>query len=973
MKRGKIYATLICLIWAIFSFAQPNQIDPELAKQLQNKSSLEDIMNTVLGYYKQSKPALFSQTNPEAPLQKGNPLNKWLRWAMENSNRLEENGHLTDYAVKNFEAAMSVNQTAGTETPINQNSNTGAWGFIGPFNTNYGSNAQNFRGLGRVDRIAFHPTDPNILYVGTPAGGLWRTTNNGTNWTLLTKYLPSPGISGIVVSSSNPNIIYILTGDGDSNLGGGLVNLMGYVRRSVGVLRSTDGGNTWVQMGALPGSNAQTVGYKLVQNPTNASILMAATNNGLYRTTDGGVNWTQVRNGRFWDVVFRHNSNTTVYATGDGGDRFIRSTNGGVTWSSVVTYSPTSVAPSSTGRGQISVGVSATAVVYVLWGGVPSDGNFRGLFKSVDAGVTFTRQATTPNILGGDDDGGDDRDQSSYDLGIAVRPTNSTNITTAGLTLWGSTNSGVTMVKRTSFRESGSFPYIHPDVHDVKYHPTSGWLYAASDGGMFRSDDNGATWDDISPGITTTQYYRASGFEGNSSLILGGAQDNGVLLRTGNTSTYRFVLCCDGFDAIFRPDDATRGYTSMNTGVFRFNSLNGGASDISPSVNGKWFSNLATHPSNGAILYVGADSFHRSVDGGNNYERQSNINVGWALTSCPSNVNRLYGAGGNSPWAGSGNIRRSDDQGDSWTTINGTTFAPTNQKVTSIGVRPNNSATVWATIGGFSAANKVFRTTNGSSNPPTWTNVTGSLPNVPINCVAVTSNNDAYIGTDIGVYYRSATMSDWIPFFNFLPRVPVTSLILNETAGVIKAVTFGQGIWESAVYSTCPSSVAVGSIVGYKLFEAGTVLTASGTVSGGAVTEAYLKSGNRIDFMPGFAAIAGNVIVKAYIAPCGNGIPTPNSTGAPESIQDDLTTNYPYGAILKMPVKKELSSKISIPEDGNYRLVVTNENGETIGIALPATPLTKGIHRFPMMPQQYPGCYYLELWKDEIRCDRKEW
>jgi len=973
MVKGKIWSTLAGAIFSIISFAQPNQIDPELASQLQNKNRLEDIMNTVLGYYKQSKPQLFNQTASNAESQKGNPLNKWLRWAMVQSNRLDDKGHLTDYEARNFQVAMALNQTVGTEVPITQNSNTGSWNFIGPNNTIYGTSPQNFRGLGRVDRITFHPTDANTIYVGTPAGGLWRTTNNGTSWSLLTKYLPSPGISGIVVSTANANIIYILTGDGDSNLGSGLVNLMGYVRRSVGVLRSTDGGNTWQQMGELPGSNAQTVGYKLVQNPTNANILIAATNDGLYHTTNGGFNWTRVRTGRFWDVVFRHNSNVTVYATGDGGDRFIRSTDGGVNWSSTITYSPVSESPSNTGRGQISVGVSATAVVYVLWGGVPSAGNFRGLYKSVDGGGTFTRQSTTPNILGGDDDGGDSRDQSSYDLGIAVQPTNSTQIITAGLTLWGSTNSGTTMVKITSFRESGSFPYIHPDVHDIKYHPSSGWLYAATDGGMYRSNDNGITWTDISPGINTTQYYRASGFEGNSNLVIGGTQDNGVLLKTGISATFRFILCCDGFDAIYRPDDATRGYTSMNTSVFRFNNLNGGASDISPSEGDKWFSNLATHPSNGAILYVGADSFHRSIDAGANYERQSNVSMGWALTSSNSNVNRLYGAGGSSPWAGTGAIRRSDDQGDNWTTINGSTFAPTNLKVTSIGIRPNNSSNVWATIGGFSAANKVFRTFNGSSNPPIWANVTGSLPNVPINCVAVTANNDAYLGTDIGVYYRSSTMSDWIPFFNFLPRVPVTSLILNETAGVIKAVTFGQGIWQSPVYSTCPANTAVGNISGYKLFEAGTSLTANGTIFGGVATEAYLKSGNRIDLLPGFAALAGNEIVKAYIGPCGNGLPTPNNAGGTESIKDDLTTNYPYGAIMKMPVKKDLHSEIIIPEEGTYSLIVTNEAGETIGTAIPPTVLNKGVHRFPMMPQQYPGCFYLELWKDQIRCDRKEW
>lgn len=969
------YITALCfwLLAGAVAYAQPRQIDSALAGQLANKTKLEDIMNTVLSYYQSTAPQLMN-ADATAEAQKGNPVTKWARWALMNANRLDEQGNITDYAVRNFYAAMEANKAGLHQVPIEQNSNVGSWTFIGPTNTAYGTSPQNFRGLGRVDRIAFHPTDANTIYIGTPAGGLWRTTDNGTNWTNLTRYLPSPGISGIVVNSDNPNIIYILTGDGDSNLGGGLVNLMGYVRRSVGVLRSDDGGTTWRQTSELPNSNANTVGYKLVQNPTNANILIAATNDGLYRTTNGGTSWTRVRTGRFWDVAFRHNSNTTVYATGDGADRFIRSTNGGETWGNAINYDPANTAPVNTGRGQIGVGVSATAVVYVLWGGVTGEGSFRGLYRSGDAGVTFARQTTTPNVLGNDDDGQDDGDQSAYDMAMAVRPTNSAHITVAGTTLWGSTNSGTTMVKRTSFRESGTFAYIHPDVHDVRYHPTSGWLYAATDGGMYRSNDNGVTWTDISPGINTTQFYRGSGFDADANVFIGGTQDNGVLYRPNNTNTFRFVLCCDGFDAKLRPNDATQGYTSMNDNLFRLNNLNGGGTGIRPTVNRKWFHNIATHPTNGAILYVGADSFHRSTNGGTNYVAQVAVNMGWYLTSCPSNTDRLYGAGGNSPWAGTGNIRRSDNRGDTWTNINGTTFAPTNLKVTCIGVRPNNSAHVWATLGGFNATNKVFRTTDGGANPPTWTNMTGSLPNVPVNCVVVDANNNAYIGTDIGVYYRGSNMNDWVPFFNFLPRVPVTSLILNEDAGTIRAVTFGRGVWQSAMYSTCPAILSVGSIFGYKVYEAGTELNINGTVSGGAITEAYAKSGNRINLLPGFAALSNNEIFRAYIAPCGNGIPTPGSAGdTPETVpRPTLTTNFPFGSILATPTKAQRSITIQVPEAAIYSLHILSETDTPVGILMDKHTLQPGEHTIPIAVASFSGAFKVVLLQGDVVADIKE-
>lgn len=951
-------------------FAQPKGKDSVLSGKLAGISRLEDIMKTVEEYYGQKYPSL-SMLSGENIDPKGNPMTKWARWAYENSNRLDEKGNLTDYAGRTFreyQAFVDKNASLGIEPQSNQ----GSWSQLGPFNTTYGSNAQLYRGLGRVDRIAFHPSNPNTIFVGTPAGGLWRTTDNGSSWSNMTKYLPTPGISGIVVSWNNANTIYILTGDGDSD-GGGFVESMGYIRRSVGVLKSTDGGNTWYQTGNFPSSTSNLTGYKLIQNSGDANVLLAATSEGIYKTENGGTSWTRVRSGIFFDIVYRSGSTTTVFATGStNADMFIRSTTDGDTWSNSIGWSPSTPSP---GRGQIGVGTSNSTVVYILYGPVTDTGFYTGLFRSSDVGLNFTRQGRTPNILGGADNGQDIRDQSGYDLGIAVDPANSNNIITAGLTIWSSSNAGTNMTHRTSFNEGGSFAYIHPDVHDVKYHPTSGWLYAATDGGMFRSNDDGVTWTDISPGIATTQFYKGAGFEGNVNLFLGGAQDNGVMYRPNATSNFRFILCCDGFESVFYPNDASKAYSAMNTSVFRLN-LNGGGTDISPWVNGKWFINVATHPSDGNILYVGADSICRSDNQGVNYPSRVAINGAWAMATCPSNVNRVFAAGGNTPWAGTGNIRRSNDQGANWTNINGTTFAPTNLKVTGIGVRPTSSDFVWATIGGFSAGNKVFRTSNATGSPPTWTNVSGSLPNVPVNCVAVDDNNNAYIGTDIGVFYRGAGMSDWIPFFNYLPRTPVSALILNQTEGVIKAVTFGHGVWQSPVYSDCPANQSVGgNVVGYKVFEAGSLLSSTAIVSGGDVTEVFYKSGNSIQLNPGFTATQGNAGFKAYIGPCGNGIPTMDSVTTERTSlmrREGNTTNFPLGAITLTPGGGSGEIVFNVPVAGIYRLQATDKEGNEVGILMPPTEFSNGIHHITSgkMPT---GTFYIRLWRENSLCDTKEW
>jgi hypothetical protein len=242
--------------------------------------------------------------------------------------------------------------------------------------------------------------------------------------------------------------------------------------------------------------------------------------------------------------------------------------------------------------------------------------------------------------------------------------------------------------------------------------------------------------------------------------------------------------------------------------------------------------------------------------------------------------------------------------------------------------------------------------------------------------VVVDDGNNAYIGTDIGVFYRGAAMSDWIPFFNYLPRTPVSALILNQTEGVIKAVTFGHGVWQSPVYSDCPANQSVGgNVVGYKVFEAGSLLSSTATVSGGDVTEVFYKSGNSIQLNPGFTATQGNAGFKAYIGPCGNGIPTMDSTTNERTTmmkRGENTTNYPLGAITGTPRKGANEIIFQVPVAGKYHLKATDVEGNELAVLMQSAELSAGTHRIqaPTMPK---GAFYIRLWRENSLCDTKEW
>jgi hypothetical protein len=209
---------------------------------------------------------------------------------------------------------------------------------------------------------------------------------------------------------------------------------------------------------------------------------------------------------------------------------------------------------------------------------------------------------------------------------------------------------------------------------------------------------------------------------------------------------------------------------------------------------------------------------------------------------------------------------RSDDEGQTWLLIsNNSGFPSVQQRITDIEVSPAGSNNVWITLGGFSQGQKVF---TSFSSGGSWTNVTGSLPNVPINTIEVDVNGNAYVGTDIGVFYRPSG-GDWIPFWNKLPIVPVTDLEMLPADNVIRAATFGRGVWQSDLYSSCsPAILAGGNINGNRILEASDFIISSGIIYGGANTQVTMKAGNYIEFNQGFQVGPGNKF-RAYTSPCG--------------------------------------------------------------------------------------------------------
>lgn len=907
-----------------------------LKAQLEGKRTFREITRTFENYLN-TLPA----GNDKDRLEK-----HFTRWAYYQSMHLGPAGEFVNISKKTLEAVSA--QTDASLTTAN-----GSWHFAGPDSSINNNPSASLNGLGRIDRIAFHPDNPNIIYAGTPAGGLWKTSNGGITWTALSSFIPSLGISGIVVSWSDPNTIYVLTGDGDSFIQNYFIYQAGFVKLSVGVMVSHDGGITWLQTGAMSANDF--VGYKLIQHPSNANILLAATSDGIYRSINGGATWISERAGTCYDLEFKPGTPSKVYGSGPGA--FFYSNDTGDTWLNNSTFDFGLCA-----GGRVEIGVAPNSVnrVYLLAGPKGGGNNFCGFYQSINSGTNFTRLSNTPNVLG--DEAGDG-DQSSYDIGLAVRPTNFQTVIVAGLCTYKSTNGGSSFTWLTSYWESGG-NYIHPDIHHVAYNPLNNFLYAATDGGFYRSTNDGTTWTNLSAGVNTAQFYHITDYKANQFAILGGCQDNGIKYKTANSTLFSHINSGDGFDGVIDYTNQSKGYVNVNKWVIKYTNFTA-SSPTQVILTGSWFKQIEMNTSDSKVIYYSNGNWIYKYDTSTAAITQlGNLAHGhWVLRTCPSNANRLYAAGGVSSFDPDGQLYMTPDGGTTWDTISDQPgFPAVFPRISDIGVRPTISSTVYVCFSGYTNGLKVLSHTN-SGTGASWNNISYDLPNVPVWSIEVDAGNNIYVGTDFGVYYKGSGATHWEPFYNGLPNVPVTDLAINEGADQLLAATFGRGIWKSTLRTTCPASVFIMDSVSGRFFRsASSVITMSGKVVGGIGTSVVMRSNGRIDLTPGFQADAdpGNKFL-AYLGPCDSGLPpvfAPASQGAgPDQPVYQMTLNRNAGTLEVTGRDGFREIVVRQHEDGPVRVILTDETGFFIRDILNSTrrkgESTHGLSDADLQPGQY--------------------
>jgi hypothetical protein len=417
---------------------------------------------------------------------------------------------------------------------------TNSWSQVGPDDVPLQSNGSK-RGIGRVNSVAFHPSDPNTIYIGAPAGGLWKSVDSGLSWTTTTDFLTNLGVSDIAINPSNPNEVFIITGDRD-----------GGDTYSYGLMKSNDAGASFNTTGLSFNVSSYYRGNRVLIDPVNTNIIIVATSNGIYRSIDSGVSFSQSSSGiNMTDIEFHTTNSNIIYGGSKGNTSIYKSIDNGINWTQSGTGLPST---GDVSRACVAVTIDNPQVVYAMFGG--NDNGFYGVYKSTNEGQSWTQQSNSPNLLGWDVDGSDSGGQAWYDLAFEVSPTDENSLFVGGVNCWKSTTSGQSWDINTHWYGASGTTYMHADEHMLKYNPLNNYIYSGNDGGLYVSDNNGNDWTDISDGLHITQFYSLGVSQTVQNKVITGSQDNGTFLK--NNLNWNAVIGGDGMECII-------DYTNANT------------------------------------------------------------------------------------------------------------------------------------------------------------------------------------------------------------------------------------------------------------------------------------------------------------------------------------------------------------------------------------------------------------------------
>ena len=684
---------------------------------------------------------------------------------------------------------------------------------------------------GRITSIDVVVSNPDIMYVGTASGGLWKSTSAGISWDPIFNNQITASIGAVAIQQSNPDVIWVGTGEGNprNSLNGGY-----------GIYKSLDGGKSWKSMGLEKTRHI----HKVIIDPTNPNIVYAAAigspwgehpERGVFKTTNGGKSWTKIlyinnktgtadlvmdptNPNKLIAAMWEHKRDPWFFKSGGSGSGLHISFDGGETWSKKT--EDDGLPKGDLGRIGLAIAPNKTNIIYAL---IESKKN--ALYKSEDGGFKWKKI----------NDKSDIGNRPFYYSDIEVDPQNENRVfsvfTYVNVSQDGGKNFSELMPAYNV--DNG----VHPDHHAWWIHPKDGsFMIDGNDGGLNITRDGGKTWRFIG-NIPVAQFYHISVDNEFPYNVYGGMQDNGSWrgpayiwkVQGIRNSYWQEIAFGDGFDVVPDLDDSRYGYAMSQQGyVSRYDWKTGNNYIVRPThpepdtrLRFNWNAAIAQDPFDNSTVYFGSQFVHKSKDKGetwsvissdlttNDPEKQKQSESGGltldatgAENHCTILVIEPSVLERDMLWAASddGRVHVTKNGGTTWNDVSKNLKGlPSGSWITQIKASQTNKGEALLVANDYRRFNYTpyaYRTKNYGK---TWErivdqsdvkNYTLSIVEDPIN------TNLMFLGTDDGLYISLNAGQKWEKFdAEIFPTVSVKDLVIQSREHDLVIGTFGRAAW----------------------------------------------------------------------------------------------------------------------------------------------------------------------------------
>ena len=683
---------------------------------------------------------------------------------------------------------------------------------------------------GRVTAIDVVTQDPDIMYVGTASGGLWKSTSGGIKWFPIFDDQPTASIGAVAIQQSNPSVIWVGTGEGNprNSLNGGF-----------GVYKSLDGGKTWKSMGLEKTRHI----HRIIVDPTDPNTVYVGAigspwgihpERGVFKTTDGGKTWKKIlytndKSGvadmvmdptnpnKIIVAMWEHKRDPWFFKSGGKGSGLYITHDGGETWEQRTDAD--GLPKGDLGRMGIAISRNKPNIIYAL---VESKKN--ALYKSEDGGFKW-KKVNDKNDIG---------NRPFYYSEIYVDPQNENRVYSVFTYVNVSEDGGKNFDQLMP--AYGVDNGVHPDHHAWWIHPEDGsFMIDGNDGGMNITRDGGKTWRFIG-NLPVAQFYHIAVDNEFPYNVYGGMQDNGswrgpayVWKSQGIRNSYwQEISFGDGFDVVPDPDDSRYGWSMSQQGfVSRYDWMTGNNYSVRPThpdpemkLRFNWNAAINIDPFNSSTIYFGSQFVHKSTDKGLTWEI-----ISPDLTTNDPEKQKQHESGGltmdatgaenhttilviepspleqNMLWVGTddGRVHYTQNGGASWTEVSGNIKGlPTGSWIVQIKASNKNKGEALLVANDYRRFNYTpyaYRTTDYGK---TWNRIVDSEDVISYALCIIEDpieKNLLFLGTDDGLYVSIDAGLNWAKWTHGFPTTSVKDLVIHPREHDLVVGSFGRAAW----------------------------------------------------------------------------------------------------------------------------------------------------------------------------------